>query len=566
MLDPYDILETVIREKGLQGNEEQEWAVRIVANHYISHNPEQLFLYITGVAGSGKSHVINTIVDVFKLCGNSQQVLLSTPTGCAAVLIHGYTIHALTFLPQSKWKYKKPELEAIWKEVQYLVIDEISMVSAKLLSQISNRIANARSWDTFNCSKPFGGINVIFTGDFGQLKPVKEKCLFSYSLVNDLTPDVALLSVGQTALHGALLWRQVKNVVELKKNWRAHTDLAFVDLLACIRNGSANKEPSGVHRSSSSSTTVSMSDYELLCQRRLQIIQAENESSLVAFNDAPIVVSQKKAHDAINFCMARRYATRSNQEFHIYHAKDMLNKVALPIQIQNPVWKLRSTITKEALGLLPLIPGMKVMVTENLAIIANIVNGSEGVLEQVKYTTDDSGKRFASCTYVHVPDSNIHIPNLNLNVIPIFPTPSHFTYKDLDKDLSIRITCSQIPLIPAYSYTDYKVQGRSLKQVIIDLVNCKSLQSVYVMLSRATSFVNLAILWWSPPLKLTRNFLKSFMLSLLVSMCLIQRLNFIIPMDKLRAWHRLPWMLMKVLSTKVCNIFSQWFHEILLKF
>ncbi|KAJ6521322.1 hypothetical protein B0H10DRAFT_1637800, partial [Mycena sp. CBHHK59/15] len=57
--------------------------------------------YIAGVGGAGKSVVIKVLVQFFKCCGSSSKLLLSAPTGCAAVLIDGYTIHALTFLPKS---------------------------------------------------------------------------------------------------------------------------------------------------------------------------------------------------------------------------------------------------------------------------------------------------------------------------------------------------------------------------------------------------------------------------------------------------------------------------------
>ncbi|KAJ7603337.1 hypothetical protein DFH06DRAFT_917446, partial [Mycena polygramma] len=85
----------------IRGNKEQERAVRIVGEHFIAGTEEQLLLYIAGVGGSGKSYVIHALVELFKRCGASDQLLLSAPTGCAAVLISGYTIHALTFLPRS---------------------------------------------------------------------------------------------------------------------------------------------------------------------------------------------------------------------------------------------------------------------------------------------------------------------------------------------------------------------------------------------------------------------------------------------------------------------------------
>ncbi|KAH7906341.1 hypothetical protein BJ138DRAFT_987548, partial [Hygrophoropsis aurantiaca] len=86
---------------GMEENEEQNLAFQIVADHYLEGDLEQLFLFITGIGGSGKSHVIKAVVELFKRCGTPDKLILSAPTGCSAVLIDGYTIHALTFLPKS---------------------------------------------------------------------------------------------------------------------------------------------------------------------------------------------------------------------------------------------------------------------------------------------------------------------------------------------------------------------------------------------------------------------------------------------------------------------------------
>lgn len=68
---------------------------------------EQLLLYIAGVGGTGKSFVIKAVVEFFRRCGVSQKMMLSAPTGCAAVLIDGFTVHALTFCQRRKMK--KPD-------------------------------------------------------------------------------------------------------------------------------------------------------------------------------------------------------------------------------------------------------------------------------------------------------------------------------------------------------------------------------------------------------------------------------------------------------------------------
>ncbi|KAG2133019.1 hypothetical protein DEU56DRAFT_739261, partial [Suillus clintonianus] len=94
------ILNEIIEEFKLSDNDEQEMSLRIVAEHFMREDVEQLLMFITGIGGSGKSHVIRAIVEMFRRCGAPEKLTLSAPTGSAAVLIDGYTIHALTFLPK----------------------------------------------------------------------------------------------------------------------------------------------------------------------------------------------------------------------------------------------------------------------------------------------------------------------------------------------------------------------------------------------------------------------------------------------------------------------------------
>ncbi|KZO91134.1 hypothetical protein CALVIDRAFT_459564, partial [Calocera viscosa TUFC12733] len=119
-------------------NPEQQRAVRRVFDHATTCESKQLLLYIGGPGGTGKSHVINCIVSMFAALDMSDSLLLSTPTGAAAIVINGYTIHALTLLPQrKKGRVNMPLLDSIWNGVTYLVLDEISMVSALFLSEIA---------------------------------------------------------------------------------------------------------------------------------------------------------------------------------------------------------------------------------------------------------------------------------------------------------------------------------------------------------------------------------------------------------------------------------------------
>lgn len=215
--------------------------LRIIGEHFICGDVKQLLMFITGIGGSGKSHVIRVTVEMFRHCRAPEKLTLSAPTGSAAVLIDGYTIHALTFLPKREAPIKQHDLEYIWRTVEYLILDEASLLSAELLSQVSHRICQAKSWDETARNKPFGGVNVIFAGDLGQLRPPKSNALYSYKLVNQLSPSTTQTIRGQTALCGALLWCQVDIVVELKQNWRAKDDAEFVEMLNRIRLGQVRK-------------------------------------------------------------------------------------------------------------------------------------------------------------------------------------------------------------------------------------------------------------------------------------------------------------------------------------
>jgi len=91
-------------------------------------------------------------------------------------------------------------------------------------------------------------------------------------------------------------------------------------------------------------------------------------------------------------------------------------------------------------------------------------------------------------------------PGLEYEVVPILPTHSYFSYKTdfgaenghenrarthsnkgkQPKGPSFNISRWQLPILPAYAFTDYKIQGRSPTHVIIDLQGCYSLQSAYI--------------------------------------------------------------------------------------
>ena len=131
-------------------------------------------LFITGRAGAGKSVLLRHFREYTR-----KRVVITAPTGIAALNVQGQTLHSLFKLPPQLQRKgtlaPNSRLSTLLKRIDTLVIDEISMVRADLLDAVDERLRQACKNDL-----PFGGVQVIMFGDVYQLPPVVEEDLMHY--------------------------------------------------------------------------------------------------------------------------------------------------------------------------------------------------------------------------------------------------------------------------------------------------------------------------------------------------------------------------------------------------
>ncbi len=205
-------------------NPELQNALQII--QYTRHS-----LFLTGKAGTGKSTLLRYIASTTK-----KKNIILAPTGIAAINVGGSTLHSFFKLPfhpllpnDSKYnarniretlKYNS-EKRKLLREVELIIIDEISMVRADIIDFIDKVL---RIYCR-NMREPFGGKQLLLVGDIYQLEPVLKE------------EDRLLLHPFYSSVFffGAHVFREMQLVsIELKKVYR-QTDPVFINILDHMR-------------------------------------------------------------------------------------------------------------------------------------------------------------------------------------------------------------------------------------------------------------------------------------------------------------------------------------------
>ena len=202
----------------------------------ISYTRQSVFM--TGKAGTGKSTFLRHIVGHTR-----KKTVVLAPTGIAAVNAGGVTLHSFFHLPFKPLLPDDPELQIrnlrqrlrhtaeqqkLIRELELIVIDEVSMVRADIIDFIDKvlRLYSGR------LREPFGGKQLLLVGDVFQLEPVVTSDM--RDIFRDLYPNLYFFS--------AKVFREFALVpVELRKVYR-QSDTLFIGMLDRMRQGIATPE------------------------------------------------------------------------------------------------------------------------------------------------------------------------------------------------------------------------------------------------------------------------------------------------------------------------------------
>lgn len=162
----------IVRQSAISLSNEQELVKDLVCDNNKS-------VFFTGPAGTGKSVLMRAIISQLKkkYTKDPERLAVTASTGLAACNIGGMTLHSFSGIGLGKDDVqtlvrkirRNPKAKNRWLKTKVLVIDEISMVDGDLFDKLSQIGRTLR-----NNGRPWGGIQLVITGDFFQLPPVPD--------------------------------------------------------------------------------------------------------------------------------------------------------------------------------------------------------------------------------------------------------------------------------------------------------------------------------------------------------------------------------------------------------
>ncbi len=391
-------------------------------------------VFLTGKAGTGKTTFLKHLKDTCY-----KQMVVTAPTGVAAVNAGGVTLHSFFQLPfgpyipgrtdtdTRRFFRMSKEKKRIIKGLDLLVIDEISMVRADLLDAVDDVLRRLRRSDT-----PFGGVQLLLIGDLYQLPPVAKPD--EWQLLSDIYDSVYFFSSRALAQSELV-------TVELQKIYR-QSDETFINVLNAVRENRMDSHA-------------------------VQLLNQCAEKPLPQRGYITLTTHNRKADD-INWERLK--------------------------QLSGPRKELRAKVTGEfpnhafpTPDQLVLKKGAQVMFLRNDPTETKAYyNGKIGRVSQIS-----GGSVFVTCD----PENGEGKPSVQVELDPVEWENIAYTVNEEDQTIQEEVIgrFKQIPLKLAWAVTIHKSQGLTFDRAIVDATDAFAHGQTYVALSRCRTLEGLVL-------------------------------------------------------------------------
>jgi ATP-dependent DNA helicase PIF1 len=423
----------------------------------IEHVKNGRNVFVTGSAGTGKSLVIDHIKKTAHKM--KKHICVTAMTGMAAANVNGSTLHSWAAIGLGKAEPRKHAFYVKKSEnsrdrylnTDILIVDEISLADYEYIHKVNAVAKLVRG----NISKPFGGIQIIFSGDFFQLGPIQKNRETKFLFEDYIWPRVI-----DECVHLTHIYRQ--------------RNQEFIDILQQIRVGKVTDN------------IIKKIDSTKHCK----FINANGIKPTTLF-------CRNLDVDAINKSHLKRVEGESFYNNSIdYYLDDSYKRL----------YEKSFTIQQE----LELKVGAQVMLLININVEGGLVNGSRGVV--TKFVRDRSSSDVEDCDPDEYtgPVMGIGVKFSNGREEVIVSFKQEFRDDGDNMDVPPKAFRIQYPLRLAYAITIHKSQGLSIDCLEIDLKGCFTHGQAYVALSRATSFENLRVKNFTKKCIITSEVVKNF--------------------------------------------------------
>eukprot|EP01114_Cavostelium_apophysatum_P022449 TRINITY_DN8127_c0_g1_i2.p1 TRINITY_DN8127_c0_g1~~TRINITY_DN8127_c0_g1_i2.p1 ORF type:complete len:871 (-),score=219.35 TRINITY_DN8127_c0_g1_i2:97-2709(-) len=392
-------------------------------------------LFFTGAAGTGKSLLLKRIIQELQKKYEYNEVYVTASTGVAACNIGGCTLHSFAGIGIGDKKLEEIIPAVLensntlkrWRSAEVLIVDEVSMIDPDFFDKLEAVGREARKR-----TEPFGGIQVIFCGDFLQLPPV----------FKGGSQNLKFCFESKT-------WNQVIGIsIELKKIFR-QKDSRFINVLNDIRVGRLTPQSRSILESCKN-TQHSLPDGikpTTLYPKKLNV-ESENLVNLQAISDSEYVY---KAEDE------GRHETFIKKLDELNAPKELHLKV-----------------------------GAQVILLRNLNFDLGYVNGARGkVIAFEEVDLDTIADKDVALNGVKFYPIVQFESGRTLRVMA--------QEWKMESGGSILAMRRQIPLTLGWALSVHKSQGMTISNVVVSLAECFEYGMAYVALSRATSLEGLKI-------------------------------------------------------------------------